>query len=364
MKILAFPRDPNPYQRLLYAEMERLGAQVRYLGQLTPSRTLNILLLPAEMAVRRALGARIVHLHWVFGFGLPGGDRFRVSRRLAQAWFVLWLRAARLLRLRVVWTAHNVLPHSPVFADDVAARRTLVRHCDLVLAHSPAALAGLGELGAPPRRSLIIRHGPMGPAARTELRVPGSGGGPREFLFFGKVARYKGIEELLAAFAQLPAGTAARLTVAGQCDVPDLRRLLATATNVRLRLEHVPDRDVPGILAGADVVVLPFRQVTTSGSAELALSHARPLIIPDLPGLAGLPADAVVRYDGSVCGLTAAIADLANAGRPRLAAMSAAAAGYSAHASWHEIAQATVSAMESVVGGSYGPARGSAAAVT
>jgi glycosyltransferase involved in cell wall biosynthesis len=364
MKILAFPRDPNPYQQLLYAEMERLGAQVRYLGQLTPSRTLNILLLPAEMAVRRARGARIVHLHWVFGFGLPGGDRFRISRRLAQAWFALWLHAARLLRLRVVWTAHNVLPHSPVFADDAAARRTLVRHCDLVLAHSPAALAGLSELGAPPRRSLITRHGPMGPTAPTALRVPGSGGGPREFLFFGRIARYKGIEELLAAFNELPAGTAARLSVAGQCDDPQLRTLLATAANVRLRLEHVPERDVPSILAGADVVVLPFRQVTTSGSAELALSYARPLIIPDLPGLASLPANAVVWYDGSVRGLTAAIADLANASGARLAAMSAAAAGYSAQASWDEIARATVSAMESVASGSHGPARGSAAAAT
>jgi glycosyltransferase involved in cell wall biosynthesis len=364
MKILAIPRDPNPYQRLLYAEMERLGAQVQYLGQLTPSRTLNILLLPAEMAVRRARGARIVHLHWVFGFGLPGGDRFRVSRCLAQAWFVLWLRAARLLRLRVVWTAHNVLPHSPVFADDAAARRTLVRHCDLVLAHSPAALTGLSELGAPPRRSLVIRHGPMGPAAPTALRVPGSGGGPREFLFFGKVAPYKGIEELLAAFDELPAGTAARLTVAGQCDVPELRTLLAMATNASLRLEHVPDREVSGILAGADVVVLPFRQVTTSGSAELALSHARPLIVPDLPGLASLPANAVLRYDGSVRGLTAAIADLANADRARLAAMSAAATDYSAQASWDEIARATVSAMESVASGSYGRAHGSAAAAT
>ncbi len=103
----------------------------------------------------------------------------------------------------------------------------------------------------------------------------------------------------------------------------------------------------------ADVVVLPFRQVTTSGSAELALSHARPLIVPDLPGLADLPGDAVLRYDGSVAGLTDALADLARADRSRLAAMSAAASAYSAQVSWHDIAVATLSAMESVVSGSY-----------
>jgi len=183
MKVLVLPRDPNPYQRLLYAEMQRHGARVSYLGQLTPSRTLNLLLLPAETAVRRAGGARVVHLHWVFGFGLPG---FPGSRRLAQAWFGVWLLTLKLLRLRLVWTAHNVLPHEQVFADDEAARRALVRHCDLVLAHSPAALDGLGRIGAAPRRSQIIRHGPLVLADPAALRVPGSDTGPREFLFFGK----------------------------------------------------------------------------------------------------------------------------------------------------------------------------------
>ena len=61
------------------------------------------------------------------------------------------------------------------------------------------------------------------------------------------------------------------------------------------------------MLAAADVVVLPFRRVTTSGSAMLALSHGRPLIVPDLPGLADLPDEAVLRYDGGVPELIAAI---------------------------------------------------------
>jgi glycosyltransferase involved in cell wall biosynthesis len=353
MKILAFPRDPNPYQGLLYSEMEHLGARVTYVGRLTPSHTLNLLLLPAEMAARRMAGARLLHLHWVFGFGLPGGHRFPVARRLAQAWFGVWLRATRLLGLRLVWTAHNVLPHAQVFANDVAARRALVRRCDLVLAHSPAALVGLAVLGAVPSRSLVIRHGPMGPASPSVLRPPGTGDRPREFLFFGKVAEYKGVEELLAAFGDLPQGNPGRLTVAGQCDDPGLRTRLRSAANVRLRLEHVPEREVAALMAGADVVVLPFRRITTSGSAELALAHGRPLILPDLPGLAGLPDGAVVRYDGSVPGLTAALTDLANADSARLAAMSAAAAAYSAQVSWHEIAVTTLAAMESVVSGSH-----------
>ena len=196
------------------------------------------------------------------------------------------------------------------------------------------------------------------------LRVPGSGGEPREFLFFGRVAEYKGIAELLDAFRDLPSGTPARLTVAGSCDDPGLRARLASAAGVRLRLEHVPESEVSHMLASADVIVLPFRRVTTSGSAELALAHGRPLLIPDLPALADLPEDAVIRYDGSVAALTAAMADLAHAADGRLAVMSAAAIAYSAQASWDEIARATMAAMKSISAGSYASAHGTAATAT
>jgi glycosyltransferase involved in cell wall biosynthesis len=351
MKILVYPRDPNPYQALLYRELEELGAQVRYLGLLTPSRTLNLLLLPLETAVRRARGAQLIHVHWVFGFRFPGSGLLPVSRRLAQAWFGLWLRTARLTGLRVAWTAHNVLPHSPVFADDAAGRRTLVGRCDLVFAHSQAALDGLAALGAVPRRSVLIRHGPIGPAAPASLRVPGSGDGPRRFLFAGKVEEYKGVDDLLAAFGRVREDTGARLTVAGQCRDRRLAMRLRAAGNIRLRLAYLPDRELTALLAEADAVVLPFRQVTTSGTAELALAHGRPLVVPDMPGLAGLPAGAVTRYDGSVAGLARALAEVAHADGSRLAGMSAAALRYSAEASWGQIASATMGAMESVVGG-------------
>ena len=194
MKVMVFPRDDqNPYQRMLYGEMERLGTAVSYLGRLTPSHTLNLLLLPLETAVRRAAGARLVHLHWVFGFSLPGSGRFPSLRRLAQAWFVLWLSTTRLLGVHVVWTAHNVLPHARVFADDVAARRALVATSHLVLAHSPSALAGLAALGAVPSRSTVIPHGPLAPVVPCgSIAPPVSGAGPARCCSSGRSSNTKG----------------------------------------------------------------------------------------------------------------------------------------------------------------------------
>jgi glycosyltransferase involved in cell wall biosynthesis len=358
MRILAYPRDDrNPYQRLLYSDMRPLGARVSYLGRVTSSHTLNLLLMPAELAARRATGARLIHVHWLYQFGLPGNDRFPALRKLSQVWLAVWLWTARRLGLRLVWTVHNVLPHAQVFADDVRARRQLVAACDLVLAHSPSALAELAALGAVPRRSAVIPHGPMappGPAA--SLRTPGSGAGPRQFLFFGQVHEYKGVEDLLAAFTALPAGEAVRLTVAGECPDPGLRsRLDALAQGcgdrVALRFGRVPDEKVAPLLASADVVVLPYRRITTSGSAMLALAHGRPLIMPDFAAVDGLSRQAVVTYDRTRPGLVAALTRLARTESSALAGMSAAARACASAVSWPDIAARTMSELEQVLGG-------------
>jgi glycosyltransferase involved in cell wall biosynthesis len=358
MKVMVFPRDPNPYQGLLYGEMERLGAQIRYIGGLTASHTLNLLLLPLEIAVRRAGGARLIHLHWVFGFTFPGTRRFLVLRRIAQAWFIAWLQICRMLGVHLVWTAHNVLPHEPVFADDRSARLALINACDLVLAHSEPVLAELAALGGEVRKSAVIPHGPMVHGPLTPIpSLPSlhAEGGSRRFLFFGRVQEYKGIDDLLTAFAALPDDLSAQLTVAGQCNDPVLRdRLRALArrggTRIVLRLDRVPEEEVAPLLAAADVVVLPFRRVTTSGTAILALSHGKPLIVPDLAGLADLPHGAVARYSGGIPALTAALGHLARADDETLAAMSAAACRYASSTTWRQIAESTMTEMLSVLG--------------
>jgi glycosyltransferase involved in cell wall biosynthesis len=348
MKILVLPReDTNPYQELLYEEMRRRGDRVSYLAELTPSHTLNLLLLPLEMAVRRLGGARVVHLHWVYAFGLAASPRSVVVRRATALWFALWLRTLRPLGLRLVWTAHNVLPVTPVFEDDLAARRRLVAAADLVIAHSQATLDQLAALGMTPRRSVVIPHGPFSTTAPPAvLRAPGDGDGPRELLFFGKIRPYKGVDILLRAFAALPPEFDAHLTVAGECGERALRDELAELAarcgdRVTLQLDRVPEPEVTRLLERADAMVLPYRTITTSGSGVLALCHGRPLVVPDLPGLADLPDEAVVRYDGTEAGLTTALASAVTADASVLQKMSAAADAYCAATTWSEIAEKT-----------------------
>jgi glycosyltransferase involved in cell wall biosynthesis len=356
MKILVLPEENNnPYQSLLYTEMQNLGVRIAYGQRLTSSQTLNQLLLPIETVVRRITGTRLAHIHWTYGFDIYGTSRYPWLRRVSQWWFYLWLRVLRMTGMRLVWTAHNVLPLEPRFMDDVAARRRLVAAADLVISHSRATLDELAELGIVPRKSVVIPHGPYEVTGEHEhLRTPASTPGPRHFLFFGQVGVYKGVDQLLTAFSALPSSLEARLTVVGQCPEPlfeaKLYELVQRSPRpIELRLERIADEEVSQLLEGADAIVLPYRRSSTSGSALLALSHGRPLVIPDLPGLAELPDDAVVRYDRTTEGLTAALADLVRTDGAVLAKMSDAGYAYCASISWASIARRTYDEMRSTL---------------
>jgi glycosyltransferase involved in cell wall biosynthesis len=346
VKVLAFPRDPNPYQELLYSEMRKIGFKVSYVGCLTSFPSVNLALLPLELAVRRAMGAKMVHLHWVWGFKIPALRRIPVTRGFDYAWFRLCLATIRILGMKLTWTAHNVLPHDQVFADDIAARRILVRHCDVVFGHSEWAIASLTELGARPARAVVVRHPAFGQRGSRPPLAGGTGDGQTEFLFFGKIFEYKGVEELLEAVAELPESVSARVTVAGECDDPRLRARLQElakrcGTRVTLRLGHVADNEIPGLMGSADVVVLPFRRVTTSGSTMLAFGYGKPLITPALPALSGLPSDAVFRYDGSIAGLSKVLREVSDGDRETLGRMGRAALDYAGEATWAQLAETT-----------------------
>jgi glycosyltransferase involved in cell wall biosynthesis len=351
VKIVALPRDPNPYLRHLYDEIERAGHSVRYAGSLTRSRTLNLLLLPFELTACRLTGWRVLHVHWVFAFTFPGSDRLPCVRRLSQGWFSLNLILSRLLGMRVIWTLHNVLPHQRVFQDDVAARRLLVRSSHVVLAHSRTALDELDAIGMHPRRSAVVGLGPVEPRLdAAALRPPGWERSFLQFVFFGQVLEYKGVEELLEAMRTISPAVPARLVIAGQCRDPELRQRLherarACDGRVELRLERIPDQEVAGLMSDSDIAVLPFRRVTTSFSALLAMGYGRVLIVPDLAAFAGLPRDAAVLYDGSLDGLRRAMTEVAQLSPQRLRELGAAARAHVETLSWTDVARRTLIAM-------------------
>ena len=289
MRLLVYPRDSNPYQELLYKNLEQLEVHHRYIGELSGRHTLNLILLPFELAVNRIRGFKCLHLHWVYRFAIPVVGRRQFIRRLMRWYFVCLLEWCRVIGVAVVWTAHNVVPHDQVFDDDELGRRQLTARCAAVIAHNEETLRELvamrcalpptAVIAPGPPALLICREGARRVEPQAGLRI----------LFAGRVSAYKGVEDLLEVLAtqDIPPGTSC--VVAGMYDDPALaQRLVQAAARCRipveLRLSYVSDETLAMLLVSADAVVLPFRRTTSSSSVLMALGAGCPVIIPDIAG--------------------------------------------------------------------------------
>jgi glycosyltransferase involved in cell wall biosynthesis len=104
------------------------------------------------------------------------------------------------------------------------------------------------------------------------------------FAFIGRVSPYKGIDQLLASFQEL-SDERTHLLIAGKPseDVDQSTWNAAVRQeNVHLSLDFVEDGELADYIHGADCIVLPYRNITTSGSAILALSCLRPVVAPNI----------------------------------------------------------------------------------
>lgn len=147
------------------------------------------------------------------------------------------------------------------------------------------------QYACPDEKIVVIPHGnycKAYPPATGAMRLAARQGVPdqeRVLLFFGMMRPYKGLERLLRVWRQL-APRSARLRLVGPCRDPgyeqELKQLCDATPEVSFHPGFVPLEEIALAFAGADVVVLPFDKVQTSGSVILALSYGKPVIAPNM----------------------------------------------------------------------------------
>jgi glycosyltransferase involved in cell wall biosynthesis len=267
----------NPYLDQLYAPFAAW-----------PEWTLRRI--PFTSAVRELLTRReprIVHWHFFDELTQQPGALATAGRTLA---FLALLRATRLSGARIVWTAHNLEPHELRHARWAErAYQAMFRQSDAVIAHSQSAATLLSERYRVRKNIHIIPLGSgvglYGPRRERAAGRAALGLDEHEFLALnvGAVRPYKGLELLLEAWE----GIAGRLIIAGgvkdAASADQLRAAGAGRAGVDLRLQFVPDADLPLWFAAADVLVLPYRKLLTSAVLLWAMSYGVPVVAPDLP---------------------------------------------------------------------------------
>jgi beta-1,4-mannosyltransferase len=364
--VLVYPRESNPYQPLLYAALTAENPQYRIVDVPAPRGTRRVLLHPFVAAWSLITHAitdrrRILHIHWMYAFKLPGPPKIALRAALASSLTFLFL--AKALRYRIVWTVHNVLPHQTITSNDLLVRRRLARVADAVIVHSTSTLPALAAAGIPVRDATVIPHpsyvgrypaGASRAASRSSLDLPPDAA---VCLFFGRIEPYKNVPALISAFSVVAADTpSAYLVVAGACKDPALRAeltaMLSSVDHATSALRRISDDELGDFFAAADVVACPFLDVTTSGSAMLALSFGVPIVAPRIGALADLPDDVGFFYSATDTeGLSRTLAH-ALSSPDEVATAARRASDYAASMTWARAAAATEAVYQRVLGSS------------
>ena len=302
LRVLAWPghqaRVKNPYTWLLYTHLAHLGVQV------------------TDFTFGRALrgGYDILHLHWP---EKPMARHGAFARLAGAAGGRAVLEAARFHGASVVWTTHNARPHE---GRDSPLERWywagVMRRLDGLLHPSMASQAAVETTYPQAARvcHAVVRMGHFRgsyPDRVTREEARAGLGLPDEaavVTFLGLLRRYKNVPHLVRTVRALPPERNAILVVGGRpldpTLAPEIRRAADQDPRVRLTLARVPDEDVQRYLRAADLVVLPFTDITNSGSALLALSFDRPVLVPRLGAMGELQTlvgpDWVHTYEGDL----------------------------------------------------------------
>ncbi len=155
------------------------------------------------------------------------------------------------------------------------------KHLFCLSAHVEETLRAQG-FGAKGQTLTRLWHPPLELAAAIPAAQPTN---RPKLLYFGRLLPYKGLDLLANALDFLGKSHPFELRVCGDGpDTPALERLVAMQ-NVSVERRWFAEDELPGLLAWADALVLPYREASQSGVAALALAAGRRVLATNVGGL-------------------------------------------------------------------------------
>jgi glycosyltransferase involved in cell wall biosynthesis len=195
---------------------------------------------------------------------------------------------------KIILTVHDLLPHDT----GEVYRNTfdqLYRMVDGIICHSDHVKMRLGsEFSVPEEKVAVIPHGPFFydlPPAGPQSTLQSFAVEPGEVLVLwqGIIFPYKGIDLLLSAWGRVEAQSEdAYLVIAGTGAPEFLDQIRGQVKELGLKrvkflFRFISTEELVALYRAADVVVYPYRAITTSGALATGLALGKAIIASDLP---------------------------------------------------------------------------------
>jgi len=207
----------------------------------------------------------------------------------------LFFIIARIFNLKIVYTAHNILPHEDSEKQAKGMRfafSIIYKYSRKIVVHSQYSKDRLISLfGVPEKKISIIYHGDYLFMRQKEMtqkearKILGIAEDKKVILQFGAIREYKGLDTLIYAFKIFSqANDKAVLLVVGKpirINISNYKKFikeLHLEEKIILKDYYIPLEEVGVYFFAADIVVLPYTEIDMSGSLQLAYAFGKPVL--------------------------------------------------------------------------------------
>lgn len=185
-------------------------------------------------------------------------------------------------------------------------RTIICKFCSKLLVASESIKSKvMAEFGVPAEKLVVVKHGHyLGVYKSKGLNCRQAYGISEDadiYLFLGAIQAYKGVKDLIEAFNAIKTRRS-YLIIAGKADkqMEAYLQQVEDKENIILDIRFIPNEEVADLISAVDVMVMPYKEITTSGSAILGLSFRKLIVMPDNDFIDEyFKEDMVVRYNPS-----------------------------------------------------------------
>lgn len=192
---------------------------------------------------------------------------------------------------KVYYILHDPIPHTGTeWYRKYIAKRNVDTATDIILLSSKFKDVVKKNYSIKDKKIHIMRHGLLSINKNineeNELKLDDLKSNVINFLFFGRIDKYKGLHVLAKAFGRICDYSKCGLVIAGSGDFSDYQEEYRLLPQVRVINRYITDSEMASLFSLPNtVVVLPYLDATQSGVITVAADFLCPVIASDTGAL-------------------------------------------------------------------------------
>jgi len=196
---------------------------------------------------------------------------------------------------KIIYTAHNILPHETNYVDKILYKLMYMISDKIVVHNNHCKNLLMQDFKVNEKKIFVIPHGIYDSYKESDLQAKKDSLENKDklvILQIGTIREYKGIKTLIEAIYLLPDGLKERVRViiagsqALKLDSTNYEKLIDERNLqniITLINRRISDEEMGSFYNGADISVLPYKEIYGSGALLMSYTYNKPVLVSNVP---------------------------------------------------------------------------------